>query len=116
MTTNAFLFSWDCTGVEAIIPITHYEDWDTVNAFGVLQGKGKTSNPLNQTLNMLCMRARFNPQRFYEIYAIDCDPSLTEEFWREEWETSPQMCADLIRSKGVKIYSDRMPADTVKIR
>jgi hypothetical protein len=86
MTKNAYLFSWDCTGVEAIIPITQYEDWDTVNAFAVL------------------LRARFNSQRFYEVYAVDCDPGITEQDWRDMWAASPQMCADMIRKRGVCLY------------
>jgi hypothetical protein len=29
-TKNAFIFSWDMHGIESIIPITQYENWDTV--------------------------------------------------------------------------------------
>lgn len=115
MTTNAFIFSWDCTGIEAIIPITEYEDWDTINAFNRLQDKPTKSNPLDNLISLLCLRARFNPQRFYEIYAVDCDQSLTKEFWEKEWEDAPQDCANLIRNRGIKIYSDRMPKEQVRI-
>lgn len=116
MTTNAFLFSWDCTGVEAIIPITEYEDWDTANAFNVLEGKAKTANPLNQTISAILMRARANPQRFYEVYTVDCDPGISETDWRDMWDASPQMCADMIRKSGVKLYGEPMPVNTVRIR
>ena len=116
MTTNAFLFSWDCTGVEAIIPISQYEDWDTANAFSVLEGKAKTANPLNSTVNAILMRARANPQRFYEVYAVDCDESITEQDWRDMWDTSPQSCADMIRERGVKLYGEPMPVNTVRVR
>ena len=108
MTKNAYLFSWDCTGVEAIIPITQYEDWDTVNAFSVLEGKPTTPSPLNSTINAILMRARFNSQRFYEVYAVDCDPGITEQDWRDMWDTSPQLCADMIRLRGVKLWGECM--------
>ena len=116
MTTNAFLFSWDCTGVEAIVPISQYEDWDTANAFNVLEGKAKTANPLNSTINAILMRARFNPQRFYEVYAVDCDPHMRESDWRYMWQRDPQHCANIIRERGVKLYGEPMPVNTVRIR
>jgi hypothetical protein len=109
MTVNAFLMSWDCTGVEAIIPITQYEDWDTQCAFELLQGNTPNkTNPLNSIYNSILLRARFNNQRFYEVYAVDCDPGITEQDWRDMWEASPQMCADMIRKRGVKLYGEGM--------
>lgn len=107
MTTNAFIFSWDCNGVEAIVPITQYEDMDKRNLINILAERKQEANPLNNIIYNLTMRARFNPQRNYEIYAIDCDKSLDETFWRKQWEESPQFCADLIRKKGMMIHSDR---------
>ena len=116
MTTNAFLFSWDCTGVEAIIPITQYEDWDTANAFAVLEGKAKGINPLGGILHSILMRARANPQRYYEVYTVDCEEGITHRLWQEMWDTNPQQCADIIRERGVKLYGEPMPVNTVRIR
>ena len=107
VTTNAFIFSWDCEGIEVIIPITQYEKWDQENLIRLLKNEDKKSNPLNTIIRTLIMRARSNPQRHYEIYAVDCDNSLDEEFWREQWNDAPQATADLIREKGHKLYSDR---------
>ena len=107
MTTNAFIFSWDCNGIEAIIPITEYEKWDQENLMRLLKNEKRLSNPLNTIIRTLLMRARYNSQRHYEIYAIDCDSSLDEEFWKEQWNSAPQTTADLIREKGHKLYSDR---------
>ncbi len=61
------------------------------------------------------MRARFNPQRHYEIYAIDCDKDITADAWRVMWETCPQETADLVRARGHKIYSDRANKQEIKI-
>lgn len=116
MTTNAFLFSWDCTGVEAIIPITQYEDWDTANAFSVLEGNSKSVNPLGGILHSVLMRARANPQRFYEVYTVDCEEGITQSIWQEMWDINPQSCADIIRTRGVKLYGEPMPVNTVRVR
>ena len=107
MTTNAFIFSWDCEGIEAIIPITQYEKWDHENLMRLLKNENKLRNPLDTIIQTLLMRARMNSQRHYEIYAVDCDESMDEEFWREQWNSRPQETADLIRERGHKLYSDR---------
>jgi hypothetical protein len=107
MTVNAFLLSWDCEGIEGIVPITQYEEHDHQNLVDVLAGKSKTANPLDQILNMMMMRARFNPQRNYEIYAIDCDKYMQDSDWRSMFEESPQETANMVRERGVKLYSDR---------
>jgi len=115
MTTNAFLFAWDCNGIESIIPITQYELLDKQNLIRVLGEEEKIPNPLGGILNRLILRARFNSQRHYEIYSVDCDASMDEEFWKEQWETMPQETADLLRERGQKIYSDRVQKDSIKI-
>lgn len=107
MTTNAFIFSWDCEGIEAIIPITKYEKWDQENLMRMLKNENTQRNPLNSIIQTLTLRARYNPQRHYEIYAVDCAEELDEAFWRTQWEENPQFTADLIREKGHKIFSDR---------
>jgi len=53
------------------------------------------------------LRARYNTQRCYEIYAIGVDGTITQEDIRDMFETDPQYAADLIRARGEKIYSDR---------
>jgi hypothetical protein len=115
MTTNAFIFSWDQLGIEAIVPITAYEHWDGENLLRLIAGKDKVRNPLYSIVQGLILRARFNPQRHYEIYAIDCDESLDEIFWREQWNENPQETADLIRKRGQKIYSERANKRNIKI-
>ena len=107
MTSNAFIFSWDNLGIESIVPISQYETIDRDNTMRILREQRIVRNPINGVLQMLLLRARFNPQRHYEIYAIDCDPSLDEKFWREQWDEFPQETAELIRERGHKLYSDR---------
>ena len=115
MTTNAFIFSWDHSGIEAIVPITQYEHHDKQNLIRMLSEKPAVRNPLNSIMQSLLLRARFNPQRHYEIYAVDCAESMDEAFWREQWEEYPQETAKLIRERGHKIYSDRANTKEIKI-
>lgn len=113
MTTNAFIFSWDMYGIESIVPITQYEHQDKINLMRILKEEKTERNPLDDIVRMLILRARFNPQRHYEIYAVDCDSSLDEEFWRTQWAENPQFTADLIRERGHKLYSDRQTKQPV---
>lgn len=107
MTTNAYIFSWDCMGIEAIVPISKYEQHDAQQLINILSDRNVVPNPLNNILGSLKMRARANYQRHYEIYAVDCTEDMTVEFWQQQWQEYPQATADLIREHGVKIYSDR---------
>lgn len=113
MTTNAFIFSWDINGIEAIVPISQYEHWDKENLIRILKEESTKRNPLDDIIRRLVLRARFNSQRHYEIYAIDCDVSLDEEFWKQQWESNPQYTAELIRERGHKIWSDRQTKQPV---
>ena len=107
MTTNAYIFAWDQTGIESIIPITQYEEWDKQNTWNILNDLPVERNPLNSIIQSLILRARYNSQRHYEIYTVDCAFPIDEAEWREIWQENPQGTADLIRERGQKIYSDR---------
>jgi hypothetical protein len=115
MTINAFILSWDMTGLESVVPISKYEDWEHQSMLDVLAGLSRQKNPLNEIVSALIMRARFNSQRHYEIYAIDCDSSIQEEDWRTMFEESPQQTADLVRSRGISLHSDRVNTNQIKI-
>ncbi len=114
--TNSFIFSWDMYGIEAIIPINEYEYWDQENLLRMLAGRDTQRNPLNSIVQSLILRAQFNSQRQYEIYAVACDESCTKEFWRQQWEEFPQETANIIRERGHKMYSDRINQEKVKIK
>jgi hypothetical protein len=115
MTINAYILSWDMTGLEAVVPISKYEDWEHQSMLDVLAGLSIKTNPLGHILTAILMRARFNSQRHYEVYAIDCDTSITEEDWRSMFDTDPQGSADLVRERGISLHSDRVQPNHVKI-
>ena len=107
-TKNAFIFSWDNLGIDSIVPITQYEFHEQENTMRLLKDQPRINNPLNNIVRGLLLRARFNPQRHYEIYAVDCTEEMDEVFWREQWEEYPQETAELIRGRGHKLYSNRV--------
>jgi len=114
MTINAYIFSWDQYGIESIIPTTEHEHFEQQNLINILSDKPCIRNPLISIIQNLILRARYNPQRYYEIYAIDCSKDLSADFWREQWQECPQETADLVRSRGVKIFSNRRSHDDIE--
>jgi len=107
MTTNAFIFAWDCYGIESIVPISQYEHIDRDNTMRILAEKPRLPNPMDSILKNLMLRATVNTQRNYEIYAIDCEEHMDKAFWAKQWLEYPQETAELIRDCGHKLYSDR---------
>lgn len=115
MTTNAYLVYWCSEGLESVVPITQYEQIDVENTFRVLNDQDPVRNPMYSIIQMMIMRGRYNSQRHYELYAVDCSEGITEEDIRNMFDNNPQTAADLIRSKGVRVYSDRAEKNKVKI-
>lgn len=107
MTTNAYLISWDMTGLEAVVPITQYEHVERDNTFRILKDEPVQRNPVDNIMQAMLLRARANHHRYYEIYAIDCVEEITEQDIRAMFERSPQTAAELIRERGHQLYSDR---------
>ena len=115
MTTNAYLVYWCSEGLESVVPITQYEHIDAENTFRILSNQDPIRNPMYSIIQMMILRGRVNSQRHYELYAIDCDKTITKENLEQMFEDDPQAAADLIRSQGVKVFSDRAVKNRVKI-
>lgn len=81
---------------------------DREKTWNILANKDGRHENLNSIINKLTLRARFNSQRHYEIYAVNVDPSITQEDLVRQFNDEPQAMADLIRARGRKIYSDRL--------
>jgi len=101
-----FAIMWDCHGLEAVARVPDPADI----TFAMLANKPKPAAP---NINMWELRARYNPQRNYEIYLITATPGIDEQDIRDMFENDPQGSADTIRRIGEKFYSDR--ADKSKV-
>jgi hypothetical protein len=64
----------------------------------------------------MTMRARFNTERNYEVYAMECAEGITQEDLLDFWDNSPQAAADLTREKGVCVFSNRNKSRPIQIR
>lgn len=115
MRTNRYLFVWDCLGLEACINLTDLEQNQLINILKKDDNTHIIDNPTNMTLNNILLRARFNPQRFYEIYTCDVDENIDRNDLMTMFKNNPQRSADLIRDLGNKIYSDRLDKTKVAI-
>lgn len=104
---SKFICMWDCNGIESVVDITQYEHEE----YDLLIEMIKTGQPqktkFGWILNPMMLRARFNGHRFYEIYALDAAESITDRDVYEMFTNDPQGSAELVRKKGVKLYSDR---------
>ena len=115
MTTNAYLVYWCSEGLESVVPISEYEHIDAENTFRILSNQDPIRNPMYSIIQMMILRGKFNTQRHYELYAIDCDQTIDKQDIEQMFEDDPQSAADLIRSRGVKVFSDRAVKNRVKI-
>lgn len=112
---KTFILSWDCYGLECCRELgekmEQARERDKEALLELIQDPdGNPQNTpmreINQLVNTLLLRARMNPQRSYEIYSICTDPSFTEQTLIDLFKDDPASTAELIRSRGIKIYSD----------
>jgi hypothetical protein len=92
---------WDENGFETIADCTR---WERASFLNTIAGKELTPAPVN--LQAMTMRARFNPQRAYEIYTFNTEESLDEDALWEIANENPQALVDLIRKRGKQLYSN----------
>lgn len=91
---------WDCNGLEAVAAIPEPAE----TTFALLQNKEPPRTP---NLMHWQLRARFNPQRHYEIYIFSVEPGIESADIQAMFENSPQQAADTVRRIGHCVYSDR---------
>jgi len=103
--TRVYICMWDERGFETIKDCT---SWERESLLNTIAGKELKPAPVN--LQAMMMRARFNPQRHYEIWTFNTVEELDEEtLWRYA-EDNPQALVDMIRDRGKRLYGE--PATT----
>lgn len=103
--TRVYICMWDENSFETLKDCS---SWERESLLNTIAGKKLSTPPVN--LTAMTMRARFNPQRHYEIWTFNTVEELDEEtLWR--WaDENPQMLVDMIRDRGKKLYGE--PATT----
>jgi hypothetical protein len=97
---TVFAIMWDCYGLEAVERVPD----ESEHTFAVLANQPRPDLP---KIHHWELRARFNPQRNYEIYIITATPGIDEDDIRDMFEADPQGAADTIRRIGQKFVSHR---------
>lgn len=100
---HQFIVMWDCYGLEVCCDVTAAQQramWEQLR--GELPGESGIPS-----MGHLALRARYNPQRNYEIYTVEAVEGITADDIREMFETDPQTAAETIRRLGNCFYSDR---------
>lgn len=104
MTTSksrVFICMWDENGFEVLKDCT---SWERETFLNTIAGKELTPAPVN--LQALTMRARFNPQRAYEIWTFNATEELDEDaLWEIAYENT-QALVDMIRRNGKQLYAN----------
>ena len=100
MKNSRWAIMWDCHGLEAIQQVPDPADF----TFAVLANKTKPEVP---NIMHWELRARYNPQRHYEIYIVESQPGIDRDDIVKMFEASPQTAADTVRRIGHCYYSDR---------
>ena len=113
-----FLLSWDINGLESLVDISTveklHEEEEKLRMLKILSDPeardpgNQTAQVLNRTVNSILLRARYNPQRHYEVYTIQVAPSINEQDMIDLFNQDPQYAVDLIRERGTQLYSDRL--------
>lgn len=101
------LIMWDMYGVEAVIDVTAQLQ---NQLFDMIRESDHFNQWLNHTINYLTLRARANSQRNYEVFSIWVDESIDADTLRAEFTSSPQLMADLVRSRGNRIFGSANPS------
>lgn len=112
MSGKQFVVMWCEEGLECVYPVTDIE-YETFLC--AMQDK-KPATDVNHAISTMVLRARYNTQRHYEIYAVGAADGIEREDIEGMFACDPQMGADIIRERGAKIYSDRREEKRVMIR
>lgn len=102
MSDHQFAVMWDCYGLENCVDITEEQQNATWAAL-----KGDPTRYQLPNLMHWKLRARYNPQRNYEIYIFNASEGITCADIINMFKESPQEAANTIRRIGHKYYSDR---------
>lgn len=103
---------WDCNGLEAVANVTEAQKKRMLSVL-----KGEDANRFHvPNLAHWELRARYNPQRHYEIYLLEIEEGLTVDDIERAFADNPQNMADTVRRIGHKVYSNRLDESEVKIR
>lgn len=106
-----FLAYWSNEGLESVIDLKNLEREILI---GLLKNENQSfERKVNNIISGMILRARYNSNRKYEIYIFDAEKSITLEMIQEQFQECPQQIVDLIREKGIKLFSSGHTAESI---
>ena len=112
-TANTFILVWDKYGLESCVNATQV---DREKVWDMLSDKTILNDKIGHIMSIFTLQAKYNPERHYEIYAIDVGLEINENDLVNSFNDNPQEISELIRLHGRVLYSDRIPkSECVKI-
>ena len=109
---HKFLLFWDIYGLESAVDLDLMMQRRTE---AVLKEEQNRDPDLGELISMMKMRAQFNTDRQYELYAINLPAHYDQDAVHDLFAENPQAMVDLVRSKGIKMMSNRFrPISVIK--
>ena len=103
---NTFLIIINKAGLEKIISLTEYNDIDKQNTMNILMGMPAVRNPASSIIRSVLTYAFLHPEDRYEIYGIDCDKNLDEEYWLEQFNNNFDETKNFVENQGQVVYKE----------
>lgn len=100
---------FDTLGVDTLVP---WDDLKQDDMLDTLSGR-KPKNRLNTQINTMIMRAQANMQRWPEVWAYDTGEDWTYEDMLEQWKTSPQITANVVRERGTNLFKHHRQKEVI---
>ena len=101
---HKFLLFWDIYGLESAVDLDLMMQRRTE---AILKEEQNRDPDIGELISMMKMRAQFNIDRQYELYAINLPAHYTQDSVHDLFAENPQAMVDLVRSKGIKMMSNR---------
>ena len=95
---------FDSEGLDTLVP---WGDLAQDRMMQTLSGGNINAENPQHIVSRMMLRARFNEQRFPEVWTYQTDNDIMYDEMRSLWEANPQYMADLIREKGEQLYGAR---------
>jgi len=102
-----WLAFWCNEGFEGLINVSDYINNGKKELIEKIktgqEPKRSAERDLNSIIHGMTIRARFNPERHYELYTFNAGSNMSEETIKEWFDNSPQSAVDWIRKNGTPI-------------
>ena len=122
--SKSYIIYWCNEGLESITDITELMELanqrEKEKIFDILKDpEGEHPNDhvrqINRMVHMMMLRGKMNTQRNYELYCLHTTDDISINDLERYFDDNPQETVNLIRERGVQLYSDKADKNRVVI-